>query len=141
MDFLVTEISKYIILIVTILYCGESVWPLFVKNGDKNRGVYIRQYIYIMLFHTLGMISLYLIDEEKDPMYLFLWFGQLVTIFLVNRFVYITYPKISKMLLNHMCFLLSVGFVILTRIDIKAATRQFAIISASFILFILVLHY
>lgn len=141
MDFLVTEISKYIILIVTILYCGESVWPLFVKNGDKNRGVYIRQYIYIMLFHTLGMISLYLIDEEKDPMYLFLWFGQLVTIFLVNRFVYITYPKISKMLLNHMCFLLSVGFVILTRIDIKAATRQFAIISASFILFILVISF
>lgn len=136
MDFLVTELSKIIVLAVIGLYCIESYLPLFKPMGDKNKGVYIRQYIYTLLLHTLGMVILYL--ESGSPKYLFLWFAQVTSIFLVNRFSCIIFPKLSGMLINHMCFLLSVGFVVLSRLDFDLAVRQFRIVVISFVIFILI---
>lgn len=136
MDFLVTEISKYIMLAVAFLYAIESFWPLFIKNGDKIKGVYIRQYIYILMLHTLGMITLYL--ESEDPKYLFLWFAQLAAVFLANRFSCIIFPRISGMVINHMCFFLSIGFIVLSRIKFDSALHQFQIVVISFIVFIFI---
>lgn len=136
MNFLITELSKYIILAVITLYCIESFWPLFFKLGDKGKGVYVRQYLYIFMIHTLGMVTLYLEDEESDPKYLFLWFGQAAIIFLVSRFTCILFKKVSGMAINHMCLFLTISFVMLSRIKFDTAVRQFELVAVSFVLYI-----
>ena len=41
------------------------------------------------------------------------------------------YPRASKLLVNNMCMLLCIGFVILTRLDFDKAIRQFVIVAVS----------
>lgn len=41
------------------------------------------------------------------------------------------YKKASLLLLNNMCMLLSIGFIMLCRLDIDTATRQLLIASAA----------
>ena len=136
MNILITELSRYIIVFAMGLYVIESFWPLFLKKGDANRGVYIRQYVYIILIHTLGMASLYLAKNENR--YIIFYFVQMFVIFFINRLTCILYEKISRMLLNHMCLLLSVGCTILTRLNFDKAVRQFKIICVSLIIFVFI---
>lgn len=136
MNLLVTELSKYFMIGFMALYVVESIWPMFVHEGDKNRGVYVRQYIYVLVVHTLGMVSMYI--QFQDPKFLFLYFVQLVGLFVVNRISCLLYDSLSRMLLNHMCMLLSVGFIMLARLNFDKAIRQSLIIAVSLAVFVLI---
>lgn len=136
MNFLITELAKYIMIIVLGIYIIESTWQMFVHEGDKNHGVYVRQYIYIILLHTLGMLSLYI--NYDDPKYLYMYFLQLVALFIVNRMSCFIYDGLSRMALNHMCMLLSIGFIILARLNFNKSIRQSIIIGVALILFLVI---
>lgn len=136
MTYIITEFSKYIFIIAMAMYFVESIIPLFKVRGDMDGGVYIRQMVYIMLIHSLSMVSLYLTFD--DPMYLMLYVFQLLCIFAVNRLTILIYDGCSKMLLNHMCLLLSIGFVELARINPEKALRQIIIIAVSLVLFLII---
>lgn len=126
MNYIITEFSRYIILVSLGLYLIESVWPLFYKKGDTNEGVYVRQMIYIFLIHTLSMVTLYLVTGSDGYMRLFTL--QLILLFAVNRLMTMIYPRCSKMLVNHMCLLITIGFVELSRISYDKAFRQYFIV-------------
>lgn len=132
MSYIITEFSRYIILGALGLYLIESVWPLFYKKGDTNPGVYIRQMVYIILIHTLSMVTLYLVTNSDGYMRLFTL--QFILIFAVNRLMTMLYPRCSKMLVNHMCMLITIGFVELSRISYDKAFRQYFIVLVSLII-------
>ena len=67
----------------------------------------------------------------KDMKMLYFYAAQVV-LFLVTLIVYGTvYKNASRLIINNMCYLLMVGFVILTRLDFDMAIRQFAIAVAA----------
>ena len=44
------------------------------------------------------------------------------------------YPNANRLVINNMCYLLGIGFIILTRLSYNKAIRQFVIAVASFII-------
>ena len=114
MNLLVTELSKYMMLICLWIYIMESFLGLVRPNGDKKTGRFSRQYIYIFMIHTLGMVTLFLESDQYG--YLILYGVQAGVLFLVSRLAILLYRGMNRMIINHMCLLLSIGFVIQSRL-------------------------
>ena len=83
----------------------------------------------MFLIHFLGFYSLYLSRGEEEILVFYgaqvLFFG----LYLVLSRLF--YRNISRLLLNNMCLLLSIGFLMLARLDMEQARRQFVIAAAA----------
>lgn len=136
MNVLIAEISRFVMIAALFLYVVESFIGIFVHKGDYKTGRYIRQYVYILLIHVAGMLTIY-VHEQKKEILIFL-VVQAAVLFIVSRVAVIIYKKISKMLLNHLTLFLVIGFVIQTRLSFQVSLRQFKIITIALILFLVI---
>lgn len=119
MQSLVSEISKYILILLASLYVYIG-FSDFLKN-KKDENVFAMPLI-ILLFHATGFLSIYL--KLNNDKVLILYLLQ-VTGFLFFSLIYnIFYRQFSKALFYHMNFLLMTGFIFITRISVKAGYRQ-----------------
>ena len=83
----------------------------------------------MFLIHFLGFLSLYL--ERREEEILVFYGAQVVFFGLYLVLSRVFYRNISRLLLNNMCMLLSVGFLMLARLNLDRAVRQFAIVAVS----------
>jgi len=120
-----TELSKYIILLFMFFYVTESILYLFIRKYKTKRGICIRQRIYLFLIQFFAYLALCLRTGKLD--YLFFYAFLQIGIFSSIVLFEMIYGKIEGCLLNHMMLLLSIGFIILTRLDFKKAVKQFII--------------
>lgn len=105
-----------------------------------RRFIYFRQDIYMILIYSISFLALYI--SNKEIKYLVFYLISVFSITLIIILSNIIYPRANKLITNNMCMLLSVGFIILSRISFDKAVRQFvisifAIIVTSFIPFII----
>lgn len=136
MNYVIIELSNYIIMAILGAYLLSSIWPLFTNNKRRIKGVYVRQCLYILLFHTVGMSTLYFVND--DPKYIYLFLGQLFVTLIINRLSCLLYEKINRLLINHMCILLTFSFIILARLNFGKAFRQLIIIAISLIFYMII---
>lgn len=124
--------SRYIMAILFALYTLESFLSLL---REKKNG-FTRQYVYIFLIHLTGFLVLCL---KKDDYFFLIFFAIQQAVFLLLRNLYrVIYPQFDRALLNHMFMFLCTGMIIITRISVTKAVRQFAIIIVSLALALLV---
>lgn len=128
-----TELSKYIIFAFMVLYVLECI--LYEAKGEnylKSRGIYLRQGIYILLIQGFGYSTLCLKTGKLD----YVFFGLFVQIVVLGCIVLsdTIYPRIDRVLINNMALLLSIGFIILSRLDFDKAIKQFAIVAFSLVM-------
>ena len=133
MTHLATEISKYLMIILFAVYAFSSFSVFRGKLGEEGRRrIYNRQTMYMFLIH-LDAFAL-IISHEGAANYLLLYIAQVVYL-IVLLFVYAKlYSKSSRLVVNHMCMLLTVGFIMLTRLDFSMALRQFEIAIAALVI-------
>ena len=125
----IIHISKYILAILAASYAMKC-FTVFSGKHEYDRGsVYLTQNILMFLIHFICYLIIYLMT--KDIKMLYFYVAQFL-LFLVTIIVYSTvYKNASRLIVNNMCYLLMVGFVILTRLDFDMAVRQFAIAVAA----------
>lgn len=124
--------SRYIMATLFALYTLESFLSLL---REKKNG-FTRQYVYIFLIHLTGFLVLCL---KKDDYFFLIFFAIQQAVFLLLRNLYrVIYPQFDRTLLNHMFMFLCTGMIIITRISVTKAVRQFAIIIVSLALALLV---
>lgn len=51
------------------------------------------------------------------------------------------YPRTNRLVANNMCMLLSIGFVILTRLDLNKAVKQFIIVTGSLVIALIIPYF
>ena len=69
---------------------------------------------------------------NEKSMYVLVFYGAQLCFFIVALFMYNNiYRNASKLLINNMFFLMMIGFVMLTRLDMTLAVKQFLIAVAS----------
>lgn len=127
---IIIEISKYLIILLMALYTlfnfrffGAATWK------KKNRVCMLQNHA-MFLMHFLAYVVLYLkIENEGIITFYLAQLGFLICYIYLSR---LFYHNISRLLINNMCMLLCVGFIILTRISMEKAFKQFtvAVISA-----------
>lgn len=133
---IVTELSKYIFIVLIAFYAlhGFIAFKYIFKDGGE--GLLIFQNIYMILIHSLGYFVLFLQYKSKAIMYLYI-FEEIIILstLLICRFVY---SDANMLLINNMCMLLSISFIILCRISYNKCLKQFEIVTISLVLFMII---
>lgn len=129
MENIFIELSKYIILIFMAIYTLEC-FTVFKYNSEEARGgIYIRQNLWMFLIHFIAFVVLCL---EADNMALLVFYMlQQITLFGTIAAYRIVYPKSNRLIVNNMCMLLTIGFIILTRLSFDRSVKQFKIVVIS----------
>ena len=116
-------------MILAALYTMES-FSIFKYKDDKDKRYILRKQLIVIFFMDfVAFLVIYLKTEEISIIYFFCM--QLVYFIVIQVLYRIFYKKSSLLLLNHMCMLLSIGFIMLARLDLEAATKQFQIVVVS----------
>ena len=131
---IIINISKFANIILMILYTTSCLKSF--KDGEereKNQRLN-KQIIYVFLFHFLCYLTLAISnpDQIKEIM---IFYG--LQIFIATIYMYIyhyIYPYSSRMIANNMCFLMLIGYIMLTRLSFGLAKRQFIIATATLLL-------
>lgn len=120
---------NYILMVMCAIYALSCFTVFWSSSDEKQVRRMDRQETYVFFFQIICFLVLIL--QSKDMRILLLCISQLlffkILIFLYQRF----YPYCSRILINHTCFLLSIGFVMLARLSIEKALKQFGIVIVS----------
>ncbi len=129
MELYITEISKYLITLLLALYTLECFLCFRFSDEERRRGIYIRQN-FLMFFVHFSCFMVICFQTGKLE-YLFFYIFQQILLFATVMLFHMIYPKGNRLIINNMCMLLSVGFVILTRLSYEKAIKQFFIVTVS----------
>lgn len=126
------ELSNYILIINMLFYVLISFLLIPFEDKRRKRFTLVLQDILIFMNHLTG--GLVLLSVKMDTVYFFLMLFQMVVVFAYLVLMRAIYPGTNRLILNHTAMLLSVSFVILTRLSLTRSVRQFAIIAVSLII-------
>ncbi len=136
MVYLITDLSKYAFILLLALYTFLSYSVLTKRKQEEVRHGFRLQIVILFLFHLLAFAVLYLQTEEwKLVIFFALQFFLLQAVLVFTRFFY---PTANRLVLNHLCLLLTLGFVMLTRLSYEKALRQFSIAAAALLIALLI---
>ena len=129
---LFVSISRFTLIIMFAIYTYDCFAVLKRKISEKRqRRIYHRQnsILYLMILNANAVMF----AVTMDVRILLMMAGEMVffavTLAIYSRF----YPNASKSLINNMCILLAIGFIILTRLNFAQALRQLVIAAAAMV--------
>lgn len=124
------EVSKYLMIILFALYTFACFF-VFRKNytGEQRDALFRRQNIWMLLIHLDSYLVL--LDQTENPAIMLFYGVQLIFFISVIVSYRLLYEKAAKLLVNNMCMLMAIGFIILTRLSVEQAFKQFAIAVAA----------
>lgn len=136
MELYITELSKYFITLFIALYTLECFLVFRFPDEESRRGSYIRQNLFMFLVHF--SCFLVICFETGKIEYLLFYALQQILLFSTIVLFRMIYPKGNRLIINNMCILLSIGFIILSRLSFDKAIKQFFIVTVSVIVGMLI---
>ncbi|MCR5251403.1 MAG: FtsW/RodA/SpoVE family cell cycle protein [Lachnospiraceae bacterium] len=136
MPALIMEVSKYLFVILMALYVALAFFSLRRREDDFRRGIYYGMEILALSFYGLGIFNLLSQMVEHDETDKIRELGilagvEFAVLLLLPIILRIIYRDINNQLLCQMQMLLGIGFLMLARLNIAHAKRQFLIIGVS----------
>ena len=134
---LIVQASKYLMLFLFLIYTFEC-FHVFRFEGleEEQRHIYHVQRVLLFLFHLDAFLVLYVTTKNFQLIGFYLM--QLIIIAAIFGAYHLFYKHASELVLNNMCMLITIGFVILTRISFEKAFRQFLFVCVGFVISILI---
>ncbi len=129
LDIYVSEFSRYVIVLLMLLYTYESFAVFRYHEEERRKGIYTRQSLLLFAFHFSCFVTICF--ETGDINYLFFYAFQQIMLYAFTVLYRMLYPKSNRLVSNNMCMMLCIGFVILTRLDMSKAIKQFIIVTGS----------
>ena len=130
---LTVEISKYLMIFLMAIYTYSNFRFFSFPDLERKWKVCARQNRCMFLIHFLAYLVLVLkAGDQGKQMELLAFYGAQVIFFLCYIFLYrLIYRNVSRLLLNNTCMLLCVGFIMLSRLSMDRAVKQFTIVVIS----------
>lgn len=128
----IVGLSRYFLAIFITFYAFHCFIVFAYSDEEERTGFYVAQNVLMLFIHVLGFYVLSVEQGRPELMYicafqeLMLW-----AVIIIYRLVY---PDASRLIVNNMCMLLAISFVILTRLSYGKSIRQFIIVAASLVL-------
>ncbi len=134
---IISELSKYLMIILFACYTYESFSVLARKKTlEVQKKIMNRQLFFIFLIHLNANAVIFANTQDLKLMFFYL---MQVTLIIAIQLIYrIFYRKASILVTNHLCMLLVISFIILTRLNEAKAVRQFYIAVAASVITLLV---
>ena len=120
---IIVELSKYVMIILMAVYTF-SCFSVFAQTYEEDKKwILLRQNVLMFSIHFIAYLVMYLHTNEKKL--IFFYGAQVVLLVAVLILYRVLYPKSSRLVVNNMCMLLSVGFIMITRLTYDKAVKQF----------------
>ncbi|MBU5333995.1 FtsW/RodA/SpoVE family cell cycle protein [Anaerocolumna aminovalerica] len=133
---LITQISKYLNIVFIAFYTYYAFRVFSLADRDKKDRIYSKMKHIVYLFHFVSYLVLFLNTGSFKVAGLYI--AQVVAMLVIFSIYPWVYSNISKFLLNHMMLLLTIGYVMLTRLHFDKAMKQFGIATLSVIFCIVI---
>lgn len=123
---LITELSKYLMIILFALYTYQC-FAVLKRNitPEKQRRKFHQQIFYMYAIHLNAYVVLYLSTQNKELIVFYLM--QVIYFTIVQLCYSAFYYRASRLVVNNMCILMMIGLIILTRLSVDFAVKQFKI--------------
>lgn len=133
LEIYITQLSKYFLAAFVVVYALITCIILLRNDEKHNNGfLYWIQVILMFAFHFTAFLCICFQTGEMD--YLVFYLFQQLLLFGIIFLMRALYPTGDRLITNNMCMLMSIGFVMLTRISYSKAVRQFFIVAISIII-------
>lgn len=132
MNFLLSELTKYIAVLASAFYALDGCLCFVRRTDEACKWCYIRQIIYIFIVQFMCYCTMCF--QSKSVKYVLLFGVVQVLLISILSITPMIYENINKMLLNNMCFLLGIGFIMMSRLSFSKAIRQIIIAGFGYLL-------
>lgn len=133
---LIVQLSKYLMIILVVLYSYQCFTVFKRKTEEKKRKVFRKQIWVIFMFLFVGYANIFLYTKDEKVVMLL---GAIYLYIAILQIMYrIFYKKASMLMINNTCMLLSIGFVILARLEFDNAVKQYIIAAAASLIALLI---
>ena len=133
MEHLIVELSKYLMI---LLFACYTFTCFYVLNGNKSekrqKRILKKQTRLIFLIHLNAFAVIFAVQRTKNVLITYVMQAALLCCILVI-YKYI-YKRACGLIVNNMCMLLAIGFVILYRLQPEKAVRQYEIAVAAVVI-------
>ncbi len=129
---IIVQLSKYLMILMITVYTYLCFSIFGYYDPDKKKHCLRKQNVLMFVMHLTAFLVMYL--EKKDTKILALYLMQVTLLggtILLYSFIY---PKVSRLVVNNMCMLLSIGFIMITRLNYDKAAKQYLIAAAGIVL-------
>ena len=124
---IVVELSKYVILTLMIVYTFFCFYMVKKQNEEEKKESLRKQLTLIFFMDFTAFLVIFL---KTYDIRVVIFYGEMMAYFAIVQILYrLIYKKASMLLLNNMCMLVSIGFIMLCRLNIDSATRQLVIVA------------
>lgn len=128
----IIQLSKYFIVIFMALYTYEGFAVFRFKDEKSRSGIYLRQNILLFFIQFASFLTICI--KSGDLEYLFFYGIVQLLLFGIMVMTAMLYPQSNRLLVNNMCMMLGIGFIIISRLSFDKAMRQFIIVLFSLII-------
>ena len=112
-------------IILMVIYTIQS-YTVFRRTGARAKeAVFIRQNVSMFFMHFMAFAVMFL--KTMDVKILIFYAAQAIYFGFTLVLFRNIYPKASKLLINNMCMLLTIGMIMITRLSYDWAVKQFKI--------------
>lgn len=126
---LIIQFSKYAIILLMAIYTMQSYIVFSKKDEDDKEFLFLRQNLMMFMIHFIAFVNMYL--KMEQPKLLFYYGAQFIYLAATLVFFRNLYPRASKLIVNHMCMLITIGFIMITRLSYDQSIKQFKIVAVS----------
>ena len=133
---IVVGLSKYIIIIMFAVYTWHCFTVFIGKNMERKEEIYKRQKRIMYTIHFICSLVLFL--NSLSVQILGFYVTQVLFLAIVDKSYSYVYRNLSKLVMNNMLMLLTIGFLMIERLNPDYAVKQmfFAIVISLIGLFI-----
>ena len=133
---LIIEISKYVLIALIVLYTLQCYLAFVKKDEDSREFLFLRQNVVMFCIHFVAFMVFYL--KMERPMLLYFYGAQVLYLLAALVFFRNLYPRASKLIINNMCMLITIGFIMLTRLSYDQSTKQFTILAVGTVIALII---
>lgn len=125
----IIEVSKYLMILLIAIYTYLNFSYFRFREEWRQHKTCGRQNAALFLMHFVAYVILFLKSEDER---MILFYLAQVVFFACYIWLYrLFYRNVSRILVNNMCMLLCVGFIMLSRLSFDNAVRQFLIVAVA----------
>lgn len=129
---LLTIVSKYIMIFLMICFTASASSGLKKKDSEDIKWCFYNQIVFAFLFHGVGSLMILLHEQSMESLIFYL--AQVVFFFVYLVIYQILYKKCNLLLLSSTILFCMTSMLILSRLNMARAERQFILMGCSCLL-------
>ncbi len=133
---LLTGALRYLIIVLMLIYTWQSYSVFRLRTATAKRALFLRQNVSMFMIHFIAFLTMFI--DQKNVQILYFYGAQVIYLLLTLILMNLLYKRASRLLVNNMCMLIMIGFVMITRLTYDSAVKQFKIVAAGTVLALII---